>query len=54
VDVLPAESDTATFVLQATQAGTAQIHANVTVDTRDPPTTRPVSSEYVVEISVIQ
>ncbi len=54
VDVLPAESDTATFVLQATQAGTAQIHANVTVDTRDPPTTRPVSSEYVVEILIVQ
>jgi hypothetical protein len=55
VDVPPAGNDTATFVLEATQPGTVQIHANVTVDTReDSPTTRPVSSEYIVEVSVAQ
>jgi hypothetical protein len=55
VDVPPAGNDTATFVLEATQPGTAQIHANVTVDTREEsPSTRPVSSEYVVEVSVVQ
>jgi hypothetical protein len=55
VDVPPAGDDTATFILEAIQPGTAQIHANVTVDTREEsPSTRPVSSEYVVEISVVQ
>ena len=55
VDVPPAGSHTAIFVLEATQPGTAQIHANVTVDTREEsPSTRPVSSEYVVEVSVAQ
>jgi hypothetical protein len=55
VDIPPAGSDTATFILEATQPGTAQIHANVTVDTREEsPSTRPVSSEYVVEVSVVQ
>jgi hypothetical protein len=54
VDVPPTGSDTATFVLQATRAGIAQVHANVTVDTQDPPATRPVASEYVVEVSIVQ
>lgn len=55
VDVPPAGSDTAIFVLTAMQPGTAQIHANVTVDTReDSPATRPVSSEYVVEVLIVQ
>jgi hypothetical protein len=55
VDVPPTRSNTAIFILTAMQPGTAQIHANVTVDTReDSPTTKPVSSEYVVEVSVIQ
>jgi hypothetical protein len=54
VDVPPGGSDTVIFVLEAIQPGTAQIHANVTVDTReDPPTTKPVSSAYVVEVSVV-
>ncbi len=55
VDVPPGGSDTAIFFLEATQTGTAQIHANVTLDTReDPPATKPVSSEYIVQILVIQ
>ena len=55
MDVHPAESDTAIFTLEATQVGTAQIFATVTVETREePPSVRPVSSEQVVEVSVIQ
>jgi len=54
IDVPPAGSDTAIFLLEATQTGTAQIHANVIVDTReDPPATKPVSSEYVVSVSIV-
>jgi hypothetical protein len=55
VDLPPGGSDTAVFILEAMQPGTAQIYANVTVDTQeDPPATKPVSSEYVVEVSVVQ
>jgi hypothetical protein len=54
VDVPSTASDTATFILEAIQPGMAQIHANVTVDTREePPSTRPIASEHVVEVSVI-
>ena len=35
LDVEPGQSDVATFVLQATQAGTARIQANVTAKTRE-------------------
>jgi len=52
--VVPGQSDTATFVLEATQAGTARLQANVTMKTReDPPSVEPASSEHV-EVSVIQ
>ena len=55
LDVIPGQSDTATFVLEALQPGTARLQANVTVKTQeDPPSVKPVSSEQVVEISVIQ
>ncbi len=55
MDVHPGESDTATFRLEATQVGVAQIFATVTVETREEqPSVKPVSSEYVVEVSVIQ
>lgn len=55
VDVPSGGSDTATFVLEAVQAGTAQIHANVTMTTREEqPSVKPVSSEHIVEVSVIQ
>jgi len=37
------------------QTGTARIRANVIVDTReDPPATKPVSSESVVSVSIVQ
>jgi hypothetical protein len=55
VDVPPGGSDTATFILEATQPGTAQLYADVTVETHEePPSTKPVSSEHVVEILIIQ
>jgi len=55
LDVPSGESDTATFILEAMAPGTAQIHANVTVDTREEPSTvKPISSEYVIEVSVVQ
>jgi hypothetical protein len=53
-DVMPGQSDTATFVLEAAQAGTARLQANVTMKTREePPSLEPASSEHV-EVSVIQ
>lgn len=55
VDVPPGGSNTATFILEATQIGTAQLYADVTVDTReDTPSTKPISPEYIVEVSIIQ
>jgi hypothetical protein len=55
LDVAVAGSDTATFVLEAMQSGTARLQANVTVKTREePPAVKPISSEQVVEVSVIQ
>ncbi len=55
VDVPPGGSDTATFLLEAMQPGAARLYADVTVDTReDPSSTRPISSQYVVEVSVVQ
>jgi hypothetical protein len=55
LDVPPGESDTATFILEAMAPGTAQIHANVTVEPREEPSTiRPISSAYVIEVSVVQ
>jgi len=53
-DVVPGQSDAATFVLEAMQPGTARLQANVTVKTReDPPAVKPVLSGQTVEISVI-
>lgn len=55
LEVAPDQSDVATFVLEAAQPGAARLQVNVTVKTReDPPSVKPVPSEYVVEISVIQ
>ena len=55
MDVPPGGSDTATFRLEATQVGAAQILATVTVETREEPSTiKPVSSEQVIEISVVE
>ena len=55
MDVHPGESDTATFTLEATQVGVVQIFATVTVETREePPSVKPVSSEQVIEVSVVQ
>ncbi len=55
LDLLPGEGDTAIFLLEAAQAGTAQLYATVTVTTReDPPTVKPIASENVMDISVIQ
>ena len=54
-DVIPGQSDASTFVLQATQPGTAVIRANVTVKTReDPPIVKPVPSDSELTISVTQ
>ena len=54
-DLVPGQSDMATFVLEAVQAGTARLQANVTVKTRGaPPSVKPVPSEDIVEIAVIQ
>jgi hypothetical protein len=53
-DVVPGQSDAATFVLEATQPGIARPQANVTVKTReDPPAIKPVPSGQTVEISVV-
>lgn len=53
-DVVPGQSDVATFVLEATQPGTARPQANVTVKTQeDPPALKPLLSEQIVEISII-
>ena len=55
MDIPPGASDTVTFRLEATQVGAAQIFATVAVETREEhPVTRPVSSEQIVEVLVIQ
>ena len=55
LDVAPGRSDAAIFVLEAVQAGTAHLQANVTVKTREePPSVEPVSSQDFVEITVVQ
>ena len=55
LDVAPGRSDAAIFVLEAVQAGTAHLQANVTVKTREePPSVEPVSSQGFVEITVVQ
>jgi hypothetical protein len=55
LDVAPGRSDAAIFVLEAVQAGTAHLQANVTVKTQEePPSVEPVSSEGFVEITVVQ
>jgi hypothetical protein len=55
LDVVPGQSDAATFLLEGVQAGTANLRANVTVKTREePPSVEPVSSEGFVEITVVQ
>jgi len=55
VEVVLDGNDTATFVLEAMQAGTGRFQANVTAKTREePPALVPVSSEQILEISVVQ
>ncbi|MBU0704133.1 MAG: zinc ribbon domain-containing protein [Chloroflexi bacterium] len=55
LDLVPNQSDTVIFVLEAVQVGAARLQANVTVKTReDPPAIKPVSSEQIVEVSVVQ
>jgi len=55
MEIINGESHTVTFELEAIQTGGVQFHADVTVDTREePPVTKPISSEQVVDISVIQ
>ena len=54
LDVAPGHGDTATFALEAAQAGVATLQANVTVKTREePPSIKPLLSEDLVEIAVI-
>ena len=55
IEVLNGESQTVTFELKAIQTGVIQFHADVTVDTQEePPVTKPISSEKVVEVSVVE
>jgi hypothetical protein len=55
LDVAPGGSDMANFVLEAAQAGTARLQANVTMKTRgELPSLKAVSSEGSVEIAVNQ
>jgi len=55
LDVVPGQSDAATFVLEGVQAGTANLRANVTVKTREePPSVELVSSQDFVEITVVR
>ena len=55
VDLSPGQDDATTFLLEAVQSGAVQLYATVTATTReDPPAVKPVASENVVKVSVIQ
>lgn len=55
IDIPPGESHTVTFRLEAAQVGATQLFATVTVETREEqPATKPISSEQIVEVSVIE
>lgn len=55
VNVPSGESNTVTFEMEATQAGIAHFHADVTVEMQgEPPILKPISSEQIIEVSVVQ